>query len=271
MCRVWGSDGLVHLVSATPDSLAGVVLAAGAGTRLAPLTRLRPKALCPVAGQPMVDLAIERIAGLVDEVWVNVHHNRSQLEAHLAEFRTSSGQGVRVSVEEHQALGTAGALGNLRSELEGRGVLVVNADAWYEGDAGTILAGWDGERVRVLVPGGGPFGPKSAVAATLLPWADAAGLPASPSGLYEYCWAPAAGTGRLEVVAHSGSFVDCGTPQDYLRANLAASRGVTVLGAGARVLGRAERCVLWEGVTVRAGEVLTDAVRASDRCTVLVR
>lgn len=44
--------------------LAGIVLAAGAGTRLHPLTALRPKALCPVGSVPLVDLALARIADL---------------------------------------------------------------------------------------------------------------------------------------------------------------------------------------------------------------
>ena len=44
------------------ESPAGVVLAAGLGTRLRPLTHLRPKALCPVGGVPLLDLALERCA-----------------------------------------------------------------------------------------------------------------------------------------------------------------------------------------------------------------
>ena len=86
--------------------LAGVVLAAGAGTRLRPLTRLRPKALCPVANVPLVDLALERVRPAVEAVAVNVHHGRAALEAHLADAA------VHVSVEEGEALGTGGALGH---------------------------------------------------------------------------------------------------------------------------------------------------------------
>ena len=43
------------------DGIVGVVLAAGRGTRLRPLTRLRPKALCPVGNVPLVDLALDRV------------------------------------------------------------------------------------------------------------------------------------------------------------------------------------------------------------------
>lgn len=247
------------------------MLAAGAGTRLAPLTRLRPKALCPVGGVPLVDRAIERAASVAADVWVNVHHGRAQLEAHLEGRRLPSGAAVGISVEEPEALGTAGALGELRDALDGRPVVVLNADGWTPEPPTALVEGWDGERVRVLVPGGGAFGPTSAVAGCLLPWRWVAGLSAEPSGLYEVCWAPAHAAGELEVVAADGPFVDCGTPAQYLAANLLASGGATVVGEGARVLGRTARCVLWEGVTVHRGEVLVDAIRADDRTTVYVR
>ena len=84
------------------DGLVGVVLAAGRGTRLRPLTRLRPKALCPVGNVPLVDLALERVRPAVAAVAVNLHHGRRALDAHLP-------ADVHRSVEEHGPLGTAGA------------------------------------------------------------------------------------------------------------------------------------------------------------------
>ena len=67
----------------TTLSPAGVVLAAGAGTRLRPLTDLRPKALCPVGGRPLVDLALDRLAAEVGGLgpqWlaVNAHHHAAR-------------------------------------------------------------------------------------------------------------------------------------------------------------------------------------------------
>ena len=82
-----------------PDILAGIVLSAGGGTRLSPLTRLRPKALCPVGAVPLVDRAIERLGEVTSDVAVNVHHGREQVEDHLA------GR-VHLAVEE-VLLGTA--------------------------------------------------------------------------------------------------------------------------------------------------------------------
>lgn len=259
-----------------------MVLAAGAGTRLRPLTWLRPKALCPVGSVPLLDLALARVAPACSALAVNTHHGRALVEAHLA-----SRPEVHLSVEEERALGTAGALGFLRDWLDGRPALVVNADAWCRPDLTAFVAGWDGERVRVLVHGG-DFGPGARIAASLLPWSELRRLEPVPSGLYERCWAPADAAGRLDVAVYQGPFVDCGTPSSYLRANLLAaaeaggsivdpSATVTgaidssVVGAGAVVAGRLRSAVVWDGVEVAAGEVLEHAVRADHRVTVLVR
>ena len=247
------------------ERIAGVVLAAGAGTRLRPLTRLRPKALCPVANVPLVDLALERVRPAVDEVAVNVHHGRDALEAHLA------GADVHVSVEAERALGTAGALGRLRGWLDGRAALVVNADAWCPGELTGFVDGWDRARVRLLLAGEDELTPTSRVAGALMPWSDLATLPPEPAGLYEVVWAAALDAGRLEVVRHDGPFVDCGTPAQYVAANLAASGGESVVGEGAVVDGRIDQCVVWPGAVVLPHEHLTCAVRADDRMTVLVR
>ncbi len=241
-----------------------MVLAAGRGERLRPLTTIRPKALCPVAGVPLVDLALERLAGSVDGAAVNVHHGRALMEAHL------TGR-VHLSVEVEEPLGTAGALGQLRGWVDGRAVLVVNSDAWCPGDVGALVDGWDGERIRVLVAGDDELRTRSRVAGALMPWFDVAALAAEPSGLWEVSWRAAQAAGRLEVLRHDGAFVDCGTPADYLAANLAANHGESVVGAGAEMAGELHRCVVWPGAVVRPGEVLVDAVRYSGWRTLLIR
>ncbi len=203
--------------------LAGVVLAAGAGRRLSPLTTIRPKPLCPVGGVALVDLALARVTPVVRTVAVNVHHGRAQIEAHLAELERHarpSATPIHISIERDEALGTAGALGALRPWIDGRGVLVHNADAWAPVDLAPFVAGWDGERVRVLATA--EFGPSVGLVATLLPWSEVVGLGAVPSGLYETTLRAAAEQARLDVVIWAGPFVDCGTPRDYLDANLAA-------------------------------------------------
>jgi NDP-sugar pyrophosphorylase family protein len=250
------------------SDLAAVVLAAGAGTRLRPLTRHLPKALCPVNGVSLVDLAIERVTAAVGDsdgdVAVNVHHHRAAMDGHL-------GGRVHLSFEDPEALGTAGALGALRGWVDGRGVLVVNADAWCPGPLVAFAAGWDGERTRLLVVGDDELTPTSRIAGALMPWSAVEPLPAEPSGLYEVAWRPAQLTGALDVVRHEGPFVDCGTPAQYLAANLLASGGASVVGEGAVVDGTVDRSVLWPGALVRPGERLTCAVRTGDGLTVLVR
>jgi len=244
--------------------LAGLVLAAGAGTRLRPLSRERPKALCPVGGTPLVDLAIDRVQALVGAVAVNVHHGREQLTAHL------DGR-VHVSVEAERALGTAGAVGAVRDWVDHRGLLVVNADAWTSASLDPLVEGWDGDRVRVLVVGADELGPRALIAGSLLPWDAVEVLAPEPTGLYEHCWKPWADRGALEAVRFDAPFVDCGTPADYLAANLAVSGGASVVGAGAVVDGVVERSVVWDGAVVHRGEHLRDAIRTPGGLTVLVR
>jgi N-acetyl-alpha-D-muramate 1-phosphate uridylyltransferase len=244
-----------------------VVLAAGEGRRLRPLTWIRPKPLCPVGGIPLLDLALARARTATDAVAVNVHHQREAIEAHLA----ADAEPVHVSVEDRQALGTAGALAYLRDWIDGRGVLVLNGDTWAPGSLGELTDSWDRERVRVLVAGDRDLRPTSRVAAAWMPWPEVARLDAVPSGLWESSWRDRRAEGRVDVVPGDGPCLDCGTPARYLAANLAASGGEPVIGEGATVEGHIERAVVWPGARVRSGEQLVDAVRACDTVTVLVR
>ena len=107
-----------------------VVLAAGEGIRLRPLTELRPKPLCPVGNVPLLDRALRVVAGLgragPAQVAVNASWLGQQIEAYV------DGR-ARVSWEREGPLGTAGGLGRLRSWIDGRGVLAVNSDAYLTG------------------------------------------------------------------------------------------------------------------------------------------
>ena len=143
--------------------LAGIALAAGAARRLRPLSSVLPKPLCPVGNVALVHLALDRLVEAGAEPAVNVHHHGERIAASVAER-------AHVSFEVGRALGTAGGVGNLAGWIAGRPVLVVNADTWTRGSPSPLLEDWDGERIRVLVPGGGPFGADSAITGTLLPW-----------------------------------------------------------------------------------------------------
>ncbi len=104
-----------------------LVLAAGYGTRLAPLTESTPKALVPVAGRPMIAHAIDRcVSAGCDTIVVNAHHHADQLVRHVRE--TEYGAPVVVSVEE-VILGTGGGILAARRWLDdGEPFLVHNAD-----------------------------------------------------------------------------------------------------------------------------------------------
>lgn len=256
------------------DGLAGVVLAAGAGTRLRPLTALRPKALCPVGTVPLLDLALARLAPLTgcgeSALAVNAHAFAEAVAAHVA------GR-AHVSVEHGEALGTAGALGALRDWIDGRHVAVTNADAYLPGGLGALAQGWDAACSRLLcaeVAGSGDFPSVRPglryVGACLLAWPAVARLEPTPTGLFEVLWQGELEAGRLELVtlAEAGAgdvAIDCGTPADYLAANLHASGGASAVDPSALVEGRLERCVVWDGAYVGPGEHLVDTIRAGTR------
>jgi len=248
--------------------LAAVVLAAGAGTRLRPLTERVPKALCPVDNRSLLDRALDRLADLglsgPRSVAVNAH-------AHPEQLRAAEAGRAHLSLEQPVALGTAGALGPLRGWLGGRDVLICNADAYLTGSLRPLLHGWDRRRPRLLVvddPDRGDFGRWRFGGASLLPGATAARIPPEPAGLYELVWREAFAAGQLELLPHEGTFIDCGTPADYLGANLHASGGRNVVGPGAQVEGTLVRSVVWPGGVVRAEETLIEAIRVGEDVTV---
>jgi NDP-sugar pyrophosphorylase family protein len=256
-----------QVVGSSTD-LAGIVLAAGLGTRLRPLTRVRPKPLCPVGDRPLVDHALERVAVVTGEIAVNIHHGRAQMEAHLA------GRPLHVSVEPDEPLGTAGALGALRGWIDGRAAVVVNGDTWTGAPLTSLLDGWDGERCRLLVAARSEHDVDRArprLAGAVLPWAAVAGLSAEPTGLWEVLWGAEEAAGRLDWVAVRAPFADCGTPASYLAANLAATGGRSAIGEAAEVSGTVEESVVWPGCRVEAGERLRRAIRYGEGRTVLVR
>ena len=224
----------------------------------------------------LLDWALDSLAPAVDHVAVNCHHGREQIERHVARRSDAGGPGARatslhLSVEEPRALGTAGAVAQLCDWLDGRGALIVNGDTWQQADLRSFADGWDGERVRILTASPLPFGARSAVVASILPWPMITGLPVEPSGLWEQVWRAELAAGRLDAEHHGGPVVDCATPSDYLRANLAWSGGAPVIGDGATVLGTVERSVVLPGATVGPHEYLVDAIRMDDGRTVLCR
>ncbi len=233
-------------------------LAAGAGTRLRPLTDLLPKPLCPVGDRPLLDWSLDALSRVTSDLAVNVCHQPDLMLDHLAANHPS----VHVSLEDPPARGTAGGLARLAGWLDGRPAVVANADTWHRVELHPVVDGWGGDLVRLCTTTPGPFGPGSVVVASLLPpWAVARCRP-EPGGLWEEVWSPALREGRAETIHVDGPVVDCGTPRDYLRANLLVSGGESVIGEGAVVEGTVDRCVVWPGSVVGPGEHLVEVVRA---------
>jgi hypothetical protein len=266
-----------------------VVLAAGEGRRLRPLTGIRPKALCPVGNLPLVDHALRRVRNLgLSDVAVNASYLGEQVVAHV-------GDRAHLSVEPDGPLGTAGGLGRLRGWIDGRGVLAGNADAYLADpqrepgqDIAALLDGWSGETVRMLtlpVEDGdtGGFSGRRFAGFSLLPWRYVRDLAPQPGDLVRRVWRPAEAVGELELIGYGGVYLDTGTPADYLRANLHAANGrnlldptatvtgactASVVGGNATVSGTVTRCVVWPDATVGPHEDLRDVVRAGPDLTV---
>jgi mannose-1-phosphate guanylyltransferase/MurNAc alpha-1-phosphate uridylyltransferase len=219
---------------------------------------------------------------------VNAAYLAEQVVAHV-------GDRAHLSVEPDGPLGTAGGIGNLKDWIDGRGVLVGNADAYLSDpnrepgkDIAALLDGWDGDTVRMLTlpvkPGDtGGFSGRRFAGFSLLPWRRVRSLSAEPSDLVREVWRPAESDGELELIGYDGLYIDTGTPSDYLAANLhAAGPGglvdptatVTgrvshsVVGPHAVVEGDINRCVVWPASTVARSETLTEAIRAGSHMTV---
>ena len=104
-----------------------MILAAGLGTRLRPLTFTRPKALIPVGNRPMIDRVIEYLKEYnTDEIIVNAHHHKEQLVAHLDNGRPF-GLNIRVKVEP-KILGTGGGIKNTEGFWDDEPFIVINGD-----------------------------------------------------------------------------------------------------------------------------------------------
>lgn len=104
-----------------------MILAAGFGTRLRPLTDLRPKPLVPVANKPVIEHIIDYLKDSgVTRIVVNVHHHAKQLSEHIENGRYS---GVTFQVRhEPDILGTGGGLMNVADFWGDDTLLVVNGD-----------------------------------------------------------------------------------------------------------------------------------------------
>lgn len=105
----------------------GMILAAGFGTRLVPLTLKRPKVLVPVANVPVIDRVVDYLKTQgISEIVVNAHHLARQVVGYLNEGR---GFGVKLQVRvEKEILGTGGGIRNTADFWAQEPFVVVNGD-----------------------------------------------------------------------------------------------------------------------------------------------
>jgi NDP-sugar pyrophosphorylase family protein len=278
------------VTSALPPAL---ILAAGLGTRLRPLSFCRAKAAVPVAGIPLICRHLTGLAaqGLRDVV-VNLHH-RPETIARVVGDGAALGCRVRYSWER-SLLGSAG--GPRRAlPLLGDHFLIVNGDTLCDIDLtalvdahrrsgalvtlavtsnpaphryGGVIVDNDGWVTAFARPGDPrrPWhfvGIQVADAAAFAPLTDGV-FAASIGGLYDTLL-----TGQGQVAIHqvTGRFHDIGTPTDYFETNRVmgadgerdVSRGIhTVVHPSAQV----ERSILWDDVSVGPGCIVTDSVLA---------
>ena len=263
-----------------------MVLAAGLGTRLRPLTEHRAKALVPVGNRPALAHVLERVrAAGIARVVVNAHHHLDQLRAFAA---GPSGAGVALS-EETELLGTAGGVQRAAALLGAGDVLLWNADILADVDVAALLGAHRGGATLLVQPlarGHGSVGLDEAGRVVRLrkeSFADEArggeflgihvlgaelraGLP-ERGGLIEDVYLPAMARGvTLRAHLFEGPWHDIGTTASYLGANLAwlAARGLERwVGPGASV---AEGVVL-DGTVVGEGASVTGR-GALARCVV---
>lgn len=220
-----------------------MVMAAGLGKRMRPLTATRPKPLVEVAGKALIDHVFNRLRSAgVKRAIVNVHYLADALEAHLD--NRVKGIEIQVSDERSQLMETGGGIVQARDLLGDKPFIVVNSDnLWVDGPADAIRllgARWDDaamDALLLLVPlaqahnhgGQGDFhlAPDGRITKRRQPGRPApfvytgvqilsprviADWPEGPFSTNLF-WDRAIAAGRAYGLVHQGLWFDVGTPE----------------------------------------------------------
>ncbi len=220
-----------------------MIMAAGLGTRMRPLTLDKPKPLVEVAGKALLDHILDKVRqAQIGRIVVNVHYLPDQIEQHLAQHARDLD--VAISDERELLMETGGGLVKAQPLLDAEPFYCLNSDAiWTEAGEVSALArlakAWDGERMDALllvVPrerafqhsGKGDFfldgdGRLSRRADhDSAPWVYTGNqlishrlLRDAPAGPFStnLLWDRAIGEGRLFGLVHHGDWFDIGSPQ----------------------------------------------------------
>lgn len=135
-----------------PDT--AIMLAAGLGKRMRPITETMPKPLVKVAGKPLIDWGLDALAlAGVDNTIVNVHYLADQLITYLG---NRSEPKITISDERDLLLDSAGGIVNVLPQLGGKPFYVLNADTFWVGDEAqpnieALAQVWDDARMDILL------------------------------------------------------------------------------------------------------------------------
>lgn len=122
-----------------PNSVTGMILAAGLGTRLFPLTNFRPKPVVPFLGKPLIHYSMHSLleSGIKSAV-INLHHLPNKIREAARSFSLSTSLKIDFSPEP-QILGTSGALRHAKDLLKGREIVILNGKIYSEIDLSLAL------------------------------------------------------------------------------------------------------------------------------------
>lgn len=273
-----------------------MVLAAGRGERMRPLSDVVAKPALPLPEGPVIGSALRLAAAAgCRRVTVNVWHLAETMER-AARAAVPDALELLVS-RERELMDTAGglALARARGLLAGRGpVLVVNGDCLLDlelepmmarhADAGDLVTlallphpdprrwsrvhlGDDGEVERIEPPGAARSGDEPLLypGVMLVDRGLLEELPVARAGVADTLWRPAMAARRLGGIRVRGSWREAGTPADYLAAVLARLGSGSSVAPGATVAAdaRLDRALVGEAATVGAGAVVRRSVVAA--------
>jgi len=244
--------GPVRLCCAAMRNLQAVILCAGLGTRLRPLTLATAKPAVPLLGRPLVGYGLELLqrAGF-DGALINTHWQPEAMAAAAQAEARALGMGLAVS-HEPEILGTGGVFRQLRASglLDpASDLLVLNGDVLFDVDLPRVLerhraTGAAATMVLRPMPPGGGYSPVEADAEGWIRRIGPHGvagrgtgrlftgvhvlspraldlLPPGESGVVERLYAPLlAGGDQVQAVEEPGTWLDLGDPAGYLEAHL---------------------------------------------------
>lgn len=217
-----------------------MVMAAGLGKRMRPLTATQPKPLVRVAGKPLIDHSLDRLAEAgVARAVVNVHYLADALEAHLSHRKAPA---ITLSDERDLLLETGGGMVKAQPLLPDPFFCLNSDNVWLDGPQtafAELSAAWDPARMDALLllvrhphahnyQGAGDFrldpvgrvsrrlpervAPYIYTGIQLVAHSLLRDAPAGPFST-NVLWSRAIAEGRLHGVVHTGHWFEVGTPE----------------------------------------------------------